>query len=85
MIHMMANPQEALAAISQERENLAWISRSIAILRKKFGDRYIAVRNCRVIDHDENVEALLARVRKLEHPESVTIEFVSALELAWML
>ncbi len=82
---MLANQEEILASIRRERENLAWVTGSMPQLRRKFGDQFIAVRDRKVIDHDENFEKLLARVRKLEDPESVTLEFVSALELVWML
>lgn len=82
---MLANQEEALAAIRKERENLEWISRLMPNLRKKYGDRFVAVKDRRLIDSDPDFEALLARVRKLPDSESVTIEFVSALELIWML
>lgn len=82
---MLANREETLAAIRRERENLEWISQSLSTLRKKFGDRYVAVKDRRVIDSDSEVEPLLARIRKREDSGSITIEFVSALELAWML
>ncbi len=81
----MASQNEALAAILRERANLEWINRSMPILRKKFGDHYIAVKDQKVVDHDQDFEKLLTRVRKLADPETVTIEFVSALELIWML
>ncbi len=82
---MMANQKDTLAAILRERANLEWITQSMPILRKKFGDHYIAVRDQKVVDHDQDFEKLLARVRKSPDPETVTIEFVSALELIWML
>ncbi len=82
---MVANQEQAIEAIRRERENLEWISRSMGSLRKKYGDRFVAVEDRKIIDNDPDFEALLKRVRKLPDPESVTIEFVSALELIWML
>ncbi len=85
LMHMMADSEQALVAIRRERENLAWINKSMADLRKKFGDHYIAVKDRKVIDYGTDFADLLARVRKLPDAESVTIEFVTALELIWML
>ena len=82
---MIVNQEEALASIRRERQNLEWINKSLSSLREKFGDRYIAVHDRQVIDSDEHFERLLARIRKLEHHESVTIEYVTALEYLWML
>ena len=43
------------------------------------------VRARKVIDVDEDFDALIARVRKLPNPESVTIEHISATEYLWLL
>ncbi|TLZ75651.1 MAG: hypothetical protein E6K08_08210 [Methanobacteriota archaeon] len=82
---MMVNPSEALEAINRERVNQEWINKSLPSLRRKFGDRYIAVRARKVIDSDKDFEKLLARVRKLSDSGSVTIEYVTALEYLWLL
>lgn len=82
---MMVNQTETLLAIRRERENLEWINGSLSWLRQKYGDRYIAVQDRKVIDSEADFEALFARVKKLKNPESVTIEYVTALEYLWML
>ncbi len=82
---MMANKTEILAAIRREKENHEWINKFMADLRQKYGDRYIAVEDHKVIDEDRDFSKLLARVRKMEDPGAVTIEFISALEYLWML
>ncbi len=82
---MMANETETLKAIQREQENLEWINKSLSQLRRSFGDRYIAVRDRKVIDSDKSFDKLLARVRKLPNPETVTVEFVTALEYLWLL
>jgi len=82
---MNVNQTEILRSIRREQRNSEWINKSISNLRKKFGDRYIAVKNRRVIDSDEDFDALLLRIRKLGDPESVTIEFVTAEEYIWIL
>ncbi len=82
---MLANQQQAIEAIRRERENLEWITRSMGNLRKKYGDRFVAVKDRKIVDSDSDFEALFERIRKLPDSEFVTIEFVSALELIWML
>ncbi len=82
---LQINQQEVLESIRREKENLTWITKSMAALREHYGDRYIAVKDQKVIDSDASFEALLARVRKLEHPEAVTIEQITAAEYLWML
>jgi len=82
---MLADEEQVLAAIRRERENLQWINESLSRLRELYGDRYVAVRDRRVIDSDPDLEALLSRVRRLEKPEDVTIEYVTALEYIWVL
>ena len=82
---MNVNKTEILRSIRREQRNSVWINRSMSALRQKFGDRYIAVKNRKVIDSDEDFETLLLRIRKVGDPESVTIEFVTAKEYIWML
>ncbi len=82
---MIAEDAKTLEAIRRERENLEWITKSMAWLRERFGGRYIAVRNREVIDSDGDFEALLQRVRQTDDPESVTIEFITETEYVWML
>ncbi len=82
---MDVNKAETIRSIRRERRNSEWIDRSMPALRKEFGDRYIAVKNRKVVDSDEDFEKLLGRMRTLGDPESVTIEFVTAKECIWVL
>ncbi len=50
---MDVNRTEILHSIRRERRNSEWIDKSMSTLRKKFGGRYIAVKNRRVVDSDE--------------------------------
>ena len=79
------DPTVVLQSIRRERANQEWISKSMAELRQKFGDRYVAVKDRQVVDHDTSFERLLAKVRKLPDPETVTIEYVTAQEYIWVL
>jgi len=81
---MMPNTAEIVEAIRRERANVEWINESMASLRKQYGGRYVAVWDRKVVDADEDFEALLARVRKLPDPESVTIEHISDREYVWL-
>ncbi len=76
---------EAIKSIKRERDNLEWINKSISSLRKSYGDRFIAVRDRKIIDSDPDFETLLRRVRTLPEPEAVTIEYVTAEEYLWLL
>ena len=82
---MTPNSSQIVEAIRRERANVEWIADSMAELRERYGGRYVAVRDRKVIDVDEDFDALLARVRKLPSPESVTIEHISAMEYIWLL
>jgi predicted DNA-binding protein (UPF0278 family) len=82
-VDMNVNQTEILRSIRREQRNSEWINKSISTLRKKFGDRYIAVKDRKVIDSDEDFDALLLRIRKQGDPESVTIEFVTPAENIW--
>lgn len=79
---MMANDAEILESIRRERANVEWISRTVPALRKRYGGRYIAVKDRGVIDSDASLETLLSRVRGRE---GVTVEFVTEREYLWLL
>lgn len=79
---MMATDAQVLESIRRERANVEWISQTLPDLRKRFGGRYIAVKDHQVIDHDRNFDKLLARVRG---QEDVTVEFITDLEYLWLL
>ena len=82
---MIADPADALAAIQRKRENLEWITRSLPSLRTKFADRYVAVVDKKVVDTDDDYEALLKRIKKRAESAAITIEYVSAVAALWML
>ncbi len=81
---MAVDEAKVLASIRKERENIEWINASLPELRSQYGDRYVAVRDRRVIDSDRDIEALLARLRRAGDADGVTIEFVTAVEYVWV-
>ena len=78
---MMANGAQVLGSIRREKANVEWINDTISTLRKRYGGRYIAVKDCLVIDSDKSLDKLLCRVRG---QEGVTAEFITALEYLWL-
>ena len=81
----MMSDTEVREAILRERRNNEWIQERIAMLRKNYGDSYIAVKDRKIVDSDKDFDALLARIKKLPDQESVTIEYISLTEYLWML
>jgi len=82
---MNLSKAEIIRSIQRRQRNAVWIDKSMRRLRKQFGDQYIAVKNRRVIDSDDDFEPLLGRLRKLGDTDSVTIEYVTKEEVVWIL
>ncbi len=78
---MRITDAQVLESIRQERANVEWISQTVYSLRKRYGGRYIAVKDRQVIGHDRNFGRLLHRVRGLE---GVTVEFITDIEYLWV-
>jgi len=79
---MMATDAQVLESIRRERANVEWIYQAVSSLRKRYGGRYIAVKDREVIDSGKNLGKLLSRVRG---QEGVTLEFITELEYLWLL
>ena len=81
----MLTDTEILEAIRRKRENVEWVNGAAPKLREKYGGRYVAVKDRKVIDVDEKFDALLARIRERDDASSVTIEYVTEAEYLWIL
>ena len=79
---MVVADAQVLESIRREKANVEWISQTVSDLRKRYGGRYIAVKDRRVIDNDKSLDKLLSRVRGLD---GVTVEFITELEYLWLL
>ena len=79
---MVLADAQVLESIRREKANVEWISETVSNLRKRYGGRYIAVKNRHVIDNDKSLDKLLSRVRE---QEGVTVEFITELEYLWLL
>ncbi|MGQ9628639.1 MAG: DUF5678 domain-containing protein [Anaerolineae bacterium] len=76
----MAEVKEKEILLSLERfsEDVDWVSKKQATLRKKLAGKYVAVARSRVIDSDSKLETLLERLKeKAEDPGQIVIEFIS--------
>jgi len=70
--------KEILLRLEKFSEDVDWISKKQAMLRKKFAGKYIAVAGYRVIDSDSDLETLLKKLKeKGEDPGQIAIEFIS--------
>ena len=79
---MMATNAQVLESIRREKANVEWISETVTNLRKRYGGRYVAVKDRQVIDSDKSLDKLLSRVRG---QDGVTVEFITELEYLWLL
>jgi len=71
--------KEILLRLERFGEDVDWVSKKQASLRRKFAGKYVAVASYRVIDSDSKLEALLKRLKeKGEDPGQIVIEFISA-------
>jgi hypothetical protein len=70
--------KEILRRLKKFSDDVDWISKKQATLRKKFAGKYIAVAGCQVIDSDPELDTLLRRLKeKGEDPAQIPIEFIS--------
>lgn len=70
--------KEILLRLKKFSEDVDWISKEQAMLRKKFAGKYIAVAGYRVVDSDSKLETLLRKLKERgEDPGQIAIEFIS--------
>lgn len=63
-----------------------WLVSEWERLKKDYGDKFIAVLDCKVIAHHEDIKALMKMVdeRVPEKKDFVTTEFINIKELRWV-
>ena len=70
--------KEILLRLKKFSEDVDWISKKQAMLRKKFAGKYVAVAGCQVIDSDPELDTLLRKLKERgEDPGQIAIEFIS--------
>lgn len=79
MAIVTAKEKRILLSLEKFSDDVDWISKRQAILRKRFAGKYIAVDRYRVIDSDLKLEKLLKKLKKKgEDPSRIPIEFISS-------
>ena len=66
--------------IKKFEENSRWFSRHYDELSRKYPDEYVAVYNCRIVDHDRDLDRLISRINRKYKDSSrvIAVEFVSS-------
>lgn len=81
------NELNRLINLSKEHEyNSEWIARNLEDLKKKFSNKYIAVRKRSVIDNNEKLIKLITTLKeKYVEIDDVTIEYVTEKPIKFLL
>lgn len=67
-------------------KDLAWFQDNYNKLKVKFKGEYVAVKDCKVIDHDKNPHVLLVRLKERSlDTSSIVIEYVNEFRAAYVL
>ena len=63
-----------------------WLVKEWERLKKEYGDKFIAVLDCKVIAHHEDIKALMKIVDEKvpERKDFVTTEFINIKEVRWI-
>ena len=70
--------QECSRHISEFERNQKWFRENFQRLLKKYREQFVAVFREKVIDHDEDLESLVKRVKeRTKGAKGIYIEFVS--------
>ena len=70
--------QECLKHMSEFERNQKWLRENFEKLLEKYREQFVAVFGERVIDHDEDLEPLVRRVKtKTKGAKGIYIEYIS--------
>jgi len=63
-----------------------WLVKEWERLKKEYGDKFVAVLDCKVIAHHEDIKTLMRIVDEKvpEKKDFVTTEFINIKELRWL-
>lgn len=66
------------SSLQEFTDDIIWLMKSRTKLIAKYEDEWVAVWKTTIIDHDENLDALIKRLRvKGYKPEHMVVEFLS--------
>jgi len=68
---------EYLTIFDVQEQNWVWFKRNYPRLVSKYDGEYLAVYECKVVDHDKDLSNMVGRVRGKFPFDRVLIEFVS--------
>jgi hypothetical protein len=72
--------------LAETQKDSEWVVREWDRLKKKYGNKFIAVLGCKVIAHHEDIKSLMKIVdNKVPQKKNfVTTEFIGLKELRWV-
>lgn len=78
--------EAAIQRIEDYEEDTAWLFSNIKEMRKVYPNKFVAVKDRRVIDSDVTIGELLRKLKKKkEDPATLVVEFIPKEEVAMIL
>ncbi len=59
-------------------KNLEWFARNYTELQAKYPEKFVAVYECKVVESDSSLVALLSRIRNVVNLASTLVQFIPA-------
>ena len=56
--------------------NFKWIHNQYDNLKKKYDNKYVAIKNRKILDKDTNLERLVKRLNIRNYDDSIAIEYI---------
>lgn len=57
-------------------DNFKWIHKQHGDLKEKYDNKYVAIKNRKILDDDRNLERLIKRLNIRNYDESIAIEYI---------
>jgi hypothetical protein len=57
-------------------DNFKWIHKQHDDLKEKYDNKYVAIKNRKILDKDTNLDSLIKRLNIRNYDESIAIEFI---------
>jgi hypothetical protein len=57
-------------------ENFEWIHKQHDLLKEKYDNQYVAIKDKRIVDKDINLDRLVNRMNITNYDESIAIEYI---------
>ena len=66
-----------LIMLDKHRENHKWFDENYSMLVESYNNEHVAIYEQKVVDHDADLDALIARIKKSYPIEQVFIQYVT--------